>query len=125
MDRHGRERLFAPRNLPPRFVILDEMHIYEGQAGVHAANIVRRLRHRVREMPKAADVELVAVGATATVFDPSDLLMRLQGIAATDIVAVEPIPEEREALGLEYFAFLQSPGNRLQQILGRSDRPAT
>src|SRR5262249_37816840 len=48
--------------------------------------------------------------------DPRDLLMRLTGIAVADIVSVEPMPEEREILGLEYFAFLQSPGNRLQQI---------
>jgi ATP-dependent helicase YprA (DUF1998 family) len=63
MDSHGRKRLFGTRDLPPRLVVLDEMHIYEGQTGVHAANIVRRLRHRVRAMAEAESVELVAVGA--------------------------------------------------------------
>jgi hypothetical protein len=116
MDGHGRRRLFGERQLAPRLVVLDEMHIYEGQSGAHAANIVRRLRQRVRRMPEANNRELVCVGASATVFDSRDLLWRLTGITATNITAIEPGLDEREPLGIEYFTFLQSPGNRLQRL---------
>lgn len=120
MDGHGKAQLFARRALPPRVVVLDEMHVYEGQSGVHAANIVRRLRQRARSMPESNGAEIVIVGASATVFDPLDLLVRLSGIAATELIAIQPGPDERAVQGREYYSFVQSPGNQLQRI-GLSD----
>src|SRR5262249_33732896 len=35
MDNHGRQRLFPNGASSPRIVVLDEIHIYEGQTGAH------------------------------------------------------------------------------------------
>jgi hypothetical protein len=112
MDNHGRQRIFSSSALPPRLVVLDEMHIYEGQAGGHAANIIRRLRQRVRAMRQDAE-ELIVIGASATVHAPNELLARLSGVRAEAIQLELPTEDEERRHGLEYFFFLQSPGNRL------------
>ena len=44
MDLHGRKALWKNAKYLPRFIILDEIHIYEGQAGSHVSNLARRLR---------------------------------------------------------------------------------
>lgn len=118
MDNHGRQRLFSAGALPPRLVVLDEMHIYEGQTGAHAANIIRRLRQRVRAMRQNAE-ELIVVGASATVHEPNELLARLSGLRSDSIHLELPRDDEEQRYGLEYFFFLQSPGNRL--VGGGSD----
>ena len=112
MDRHGRQRLFPPTAVPPRIVVADEMHIYEGQTGAHASNIMRRLRQRIRAMGVEAN-EPVMVGASATVHAPNELLSRLSGVRIEDIRLAMSREEEEKRYGLEYFFFLQSPGNRL------------
>ena len=44
MDLHGRSTLWKKNEFLPRFIVLDEIHIYEGQYGSHVANLVRRLK---------------------------------------------------------------------------------
>jgi hypothetical protein len=111
MDAHGRARLFGASLVGPRFLVLDEMHIYEGQSGAHGANIIRRARQRIRAM-RSSD-EAVIVGASATIADPADLLARMSGVDRERIRVEQPGDEETTSHGMEYFLFLQSPGNRL------------
>ena len=112
MDRHGIRRIFGAKMQAPRLVVLDEMHIYEGQTGSHAAQIVRRLRQRIRGMPENG-VDPVMVGASATINEPAVLLSRLSGIPRDRIGLERPLDDEGMAQGLEHFLFVQSPGNRL------------
>ena len=42
MDLHGRGTLWKKSTHLPRFIVLDEVHIYEGQAGSHVSNLARR-----------------------------------------------------------------------------------
>ena len=44
MDLHGRGTLWKKSTHLPRFIVLDEVHIYEGQAGSHVSNLARRLK---------------------------------------------------------------------------------
>jgi hypothetical protein len=120
MDGHGRERLFKATLTPPRFVVLDEMHIYDGQTGAHAAQIVRRLRQRVRGMTNGG-IDPIAIGASATIADPADLLHRLSGVGRERISVERPQDDEVVRFGLEHYIFVQSPGNKLVDPRGDDD----
>jgi len=116
MDKHGKARIFGSRHAPPRIVVVDEMHIYEGQAGSHAAHILARCRQRVRRMTAASGLDPVLVGASATAGSPRSLGARMFGARNEGRVAlIQPGtgPDETRPFGLEYYFFLQSPGNRV------------
>jgi hypothetical protein len=121
MDKHGRAKLFNPKWLPPRFVVVDEMHIYEGQSGSHAAHILRRCRQRIRTLPDGD--EPVLVGASATAGFPEQAAARMFGCAEKDVALLCPASDQSEAkpLGLEYFFFVQSPGTRTVDLPGERD----
>ncbi|WP_044185098.1 DEAD/DEAH box helicase [Hyalangium minutum] len=113
MDHHGEASIFKSRKLPPRFVVLDEMHIYEGQHGAHVANILRRCRQRISHMRHAITVPPLFIGASATAGSPEQLAARMFGVPLDKIQLIQPGSDEKKTQGLEYFFFLRSPGNRL------------
>jgi len=117
MDGHGQPRIFGLRYLP-RFVVVDEMHIYEGQSGSHAANILRRCRQRIKYPNGLGNDPIgrpVFVGASATAGRPRETGARMFGLDEEDVTVIQPGEEEKKRQGIEYFLFLKTPGNRLVQ----------
>ena len=113
MDDHGTMRLFNKKFIPPRFIVIDEMHIYEGQSGSHVSHILRRCRHRIKNMnPNAWNP--IFVGASATTGNPADLASRMFDAPrdTQDPIVIAPTQVDKKTQGLEYFFFLQSSGNR-------------
>jgi ATP-dependent helicase YprA (DUF1998 family) len=66
------------RHGPPRFVVVDEIHLFSGVLGAETANLLRRLRQHVG----ASVEELCFVGTSATAGDDSERA-RLLEFAAT------------------------------------------
>lgn len=125
MDKHGAKRIFKHEMLP-RFLVVDEMHVYDGQAGSHTANILRRTAHRIRRASDegVGEPRLVFVGASATVGQPETLGGRIFGVDKEDVGRIRPGAEESRIQGLEYFFFLRAPGNRVIDSAGStSHRP--
>ncbi len=52
---------------PVRFLVMDEVHTYTGELGSEVACLVRRLRYLIGKSPE----ELLCIGTSATVADPS------------------------------------------------------
>jgi hypothetical protein len=119
MDEHGQKKLFKPSLLPPRFIVIDELHIYEGQSGAHAANILRRCKRRIEASRTDSDngASPIFVGASATIGDPTELASRMFGLKREAVAdTIQPSESERKTQGLEYFLFVQAPGNRLVNL---------
>jgi hypothetical protein len=117
MDVHGRKTLWkSTRNLP-RFIILDEIHIYEGQTGSHVSNLARRLKVYLKNIHSSRDVKLpnphppIFVGASATIGNPEKVGSAIFGVSASDIASrvIKPGAEESEALGREYTYLIKTP----------------
>jgi hypothetical protein len=85
----------------PMFVLLDEVHSYEGVHGAHVALLMRRWR-------RAADARVHFVGLSATLADAPRFFADLVGIGAGDVAEVSPQPSELEAAGAEYLLALRS-----------------
>jgi DEAD/DEAH box helicase domain-containing protein len=66
-----------------RFIVVDEMHVYRGIFGSHAANVLRRLQ-RVAHFHGAEPLFLLS---SATIANPGDLAQRLTGAAVTEVSA--------------------------------------
>jgi hypothetical protein len=111
MDDHGRTRIFHKKLEQTRFVVVDEMHIYEGQAGSHVSQILRRCRQRIRRA-SVEDSNPVFVGASATAGDPIDLARRMFDAPVHKETLIQPEESEKLNLGIEYYFFLQSAGSR-------------
>ncbi|MCL4206660.1 MAG: DEAD/DEAH box helicase [Pirellulaceae bacterium] len=120
MDKHGRAKLFNRRWFPPRFVVVDEMHIYEGQSGAHAAHVLRRCRQRIRALSDEHG-EPVLVGASATAGFPQQAGARMFGFAEKQVELLSPSAAEEKPLGLEYYFFVQSPGTRSVELPGEKN----
>ena len=112
MDGHGLATLFKPKQRPPRFIVVDEVHIYEGQAGAHAAQILRRTRQRIKKLKSSDGLSPVFVGASATAGQPKELAKKIFG--SLRVMETKPTPEEIKISGLEYFFFVQAPDYRLR-----------
>lgn len=113
MDPHGEAMIFKSRKLPPRFVVLDEMHIYDGQHGAHVAHILRRCRKRISSMRRDITVPPLFIGASATAGSPEQLATRMFGVPPDKVQLIQPASDEKKTQGLEYFFFMRAPGNRL------------
>jgi hypothetical protein len=103
MSSAGYSRLFgiglrAERR--PFFVLLDEVHTYEGTHGAHVALLLRRWR-------ALSDARPHFVGLSATLGEAPAFFADLTGITRGDVVEVSPRADEMEAEGLEYMALLR------------------
>ncbi|HJN13975.1 MAG TPA: DEAD/DEAH box helicase, partial [Armatimonadota bacterium] len=85
------------RNL--KFVVLDEVHVYRGVFGSHAANVIRRLRRVAANY--GADPQFIC--CSATIGNPGDLAEKLTGLD------VRIISNDGAAQGRRYWAFWNPP----------------
>lgn len=106
MDRYG-EEAFWSQAYPTKFLVLDEVHVYTEQAGMHVANVVRRFKRASRELAPGQVPSLVA--SSATIHNPKDFTRRIFGIADEDDVRwIEPDDDEMDTVGSEYIIFVKA-----------------
>lgn len=84
----------------PQFVLLDEIHTYEGLTGAQNAYLLRRYRSAVRGAP-------TIVGLSATLTNAPEFTAQLSGLRDDQVIRVAPAPEELETLGAEYMVALR------------------
>jgi Helicase conserved C-terminal domain/DEAD/DEAH box helicase len=96
-------RLFGIGQAPehrPQFVLIDEVHAYEGAHGAHVAMLIRRWR-------RASEARPHFVGLSATLADASRFFADLVGIGPGDVVEIGPEPKELRAHGSEHMLALR------------------
>src|SRR5439155_11521826 len=79
----------------PDFVLLDEVHAYEGVHGAHVALLLRRWR-------RASEARPHLVGLSATLADAPRFFAEVVGIGPGDVSEVSPEESEMRAEGAEY-----------------------
>jgi hypothetical protein len=87
-------------NHQPMFVLLDEVHTYEGTHGAHVALLLRRWRRLSEARPHF-------VGLSATLGEAPTFFADLTGVMRGDVVEISPRADEMEAEGLEYMTLLR------------------
>jgi ATP-dependent helicase Lhr and Lhr-like helicase len=88
-------------NPPPRIVLLDEVHTYEGTTGAQVGMLLRRWQHRI-----GRPVEFV--GLSATLREAPSFFSHLTGLAQDRIAHIEPESTEMERKGSEYLLALRT-----------------
>lgn len=132
MDRHGQSQ-FWKRGHPPKFVVLDEVHVYTDQYGMHVANVMRRLKATMKAVVEDQKPVLVASSATISnaesftkrIFEASDA-DQIKPYSKEDIEGMEEsrsenLEPELEEIGWEYLIFVKSTEPRKVQIPQEDD----
>ncbi|AYB46270.1 protein DpdJ [Paenibacillus lautus] len=84
---------------PPLYVLLDEIHIYEGVGGSHVAYLIRRWRHLMK-MRSGASIQFV--GLSATLSNAETFLSQLIGLTMDRVTYIHPQEKDMTAEGMEY-----------------------
>lgn len=84
---------------PPLYVLLDEVHIYEGVNGAHVAYLLRRWRNQMR-WSGAETVHYV--GLSATLSNAESFFAQLIGLSRDKIMYVMPREADMAVEGVEY-----------------------
>ena len=82
---------------PPRAVLIDELHTYEGIHGAHVAGLLRRWRHAI-----GLSHPIQFTGLSATLLEASEFLATLTGIDRGAIEVIEPQSEHCDPTGTQY-----------------------
>jgi hypothetical protein len=96
----------------PKFVLLDEVHIYDGVTGAQVAYLLRRWRNLVRIYSKWSSVQFVGLSATLT--DPKYFFSTLVGIPEGNTEYITPDEEELTDESMEYNIILR--GDPMSEI---------
>ncbi|MDS0259966.1 DEAD/DEAH box helicase [Haloarcula sp. S1CR25-12] len=127
MDPYGQNQ-FWKRGHPPKFVVLDEVHVYTDQYGMHVANLMRRLKATMSAVADEQDPVLVASSATISnaedftkrIFEASDAEQikpySKEDLEEMDDSRSEDLEPELEEIGWEYLVFVKSTEPRTVQI---------
>ncbi len=102
MDREGKNHIWT-KQMHPKYIVFDEAHIYTNQSGMHVANIVRRLRHKIRH---SGGSEPIFVASSATVGKPEEFCCKLFSTEGAEII--RPNETELEEMGREYIVFVKA-----------------
>ena len=85
---------------PPRLVLLDEIHTYEGLHGAQVAYLLRRWRYaRTNGHP---DANLCIVGLSATLRDAENFFSKLTGIHQQHVTYIAPTESDLLEESMEY-----------------------
>ncbi|MEA5386780.1 DEAD/DEAH box helicase [Haloarculaceae archaeon H-GB11] len=103
MDGHGRTAFWEQEH-PPKFLVLDEVHVYTEQAGMHVSNVARRFKRAVREQSPGQAPSLVA--SSATINKAEDFTRRIFG--TDDAKEITPRDGEKDTVGSEYIMFVKA-----------------
>ncbi|MFA9427076.1 DEAD/DEAH box helicase [Natronorubrum sp. A-ect3] len=107
MDKYGRSAFWeAP--YPPKFMVLDEVHIYTDQAGMNVANVVRRFKQSVRRCAHQQSPTLVA--SSATINNAEEFTRRIFDTDGAE--RISPTSNETDELSREHFIFVKATDPR-------------
>ncbi|MBX0330989.1 DEAD/DEAH box helicase [Oscillochloris sp. ZM17-4] len=84
---------------PPRLLLLDEIHTYEGMGGAQVAHLLRRWRHARGRRPGHG---LVVVGLSATLTQAEPFFARLTGLPIERVGYITPAEADMVEQGVEY-----------------------
>lgn len=84
---------------PPRLMLLDEIHTYEGMSGAQVAYLLRRWQYARRRHTMRG---LVIVGLSATLTQAEQFFARLTGISLERIHYITPTAEDLVEEGVAY-----------------------
>lgn len=84
---------------PPRLLLLDEIHTYEGMGGAQVGYLLRRWRHARGRRPGHG---LVIVGLSATLTQAEPFFARLTGLPIERIGYITPAETDMVEEGVEY-----------------------
>ncbi|WP_129727940.1 protein DpdJ [Ectobacillus funiculus] len=87
-------------NRPPMFVLLDEVHVYEGITGAHVAYLLRRMKHLIKQKHPNRGIQFI--GLSATLSNPSSFFSQLTGIEEKYIEYITPLEKDLVSEGIEY-----------------------
>ncbi|EJG06160.1 DEAD/DEAH box helicase domain protein [Methanofollis liminatans DSM 4140] len=107
MDQYGKENIWDGKDVLPKFIVFDEAHIYSNQSGMHVANIVQRLRQKIRSKTSA---EPIFIASSATVGAPETFACQL--FSTDNAQAIRPRDTDLEEIGREYVVFLKATNPR-------------
>lgn len=85
---------------PPMFVLMDEVHIYNGVHGAHVSYVLRRWRHLVNKYSPYAKIQYV--GLSATLPNPQFFFAQLIGIEESECHYITPNDKDMTEEGVEY-----------------------
>ena len=97
----------------PTFVLIDEVHSYEGVHGAHVALLLRR-------WARASEARPHYVGLSATLADAPRFFAELVGLIPGYVAEVTPAPEEMVARDAEYLLALRGDPSSGTSLLSTS-----
>ncbi|MBB6647745.1 DEAD/DEAH box helicase [Halobellus ruber] len=107
MDQYGRDA-FWDSPYPPKFLVLDEVHIYTDQAGMNVANVVRRFKQGLKQRARNQSPTLVA--SSATINNAEDFTRRIFDTDRAE--EISPTEDEKDTTSREHFVFVKATDPR-------------
>lgn len=111
LDKYGRQA-FWEQSYPPKFLVLDEVHIYSDQAGMNVANLVRRFKQALDYAGHEQSPTLVA--SSATIEAEEEFTNRIFGTDTAE--HIHPHEEEKRTTSREHFVFVKATDPREVQV---------
>lgn len=104
------------QTIPPRYLVLDEVHLYEQIKGSHIARLIKRFQSRVRLVYKNSEQperNPIIIGVSATLNDERAFLAKLLNVSPSDtdsyskLKVIKPYDNELEDTeGRERYIFI-------------------
>jgi hypothetical protein len=111
MDHRGHKQ-FWRHDTPPKFVVLDEVHVYTSQYGMHVANVMRRFRAALSEVD--SNQQPCFVASSATISNAEPFTKKIFGVQ--NAREITPAEDEIEEIGWEYLVFIKATDPREVQV---------
>lgn len=109
MDHRGHNQ-FWRHGTPPKFVVLDEVHVYTNQYGMHVANVIRRFKAAMRSL--APDQDPMLVASSATISNATNFTAKIFGTEEAKLTTPREENGEIEEIGWEYLVFVKATDPR-------------
>ena len=118
-DPRLRSVLGAPprRDLRARFLLLDEIHTYNGVLGAQIGSVVRRWRHAVGR-------PVLLAGLSATLVDAAQFMGDLVGVPSTYTTEIRPRDEDLAEAGMAYQLVLRADAAARTAVLSTTIQAA-
>jgi hypothetical protein len=126
MDHRGHSQ-FWKHSSPPKFVVLDEVHVYTNQYGMHVANVMRRFKAALKAVDDQQEPSLVA--SSATISNATPFTKKIFGTPHAEEITPCKGDEctgdhykdhcdinEIEEIGWEYLVFIKATDPREVQV---------
>jgi len=113
MDRYGKDAFWSSP-YPTKFLVLDEVHVYTEQSGMHVSNVVRRFKRALENRNNQQTPSLVA--SSATIHEAENFTARIFDTREEDVALIQPAEDETETTGSEYMIFVKATDPRDAEI---------